>query len=161
MIREFSPNDQPQVIELQEEFMTEFFPEFANDERKYEWNADVYSIEEHYIKKGGKAWVVEVDENIIGFGCLRRVNSSTAEIKRVRINFRHRSKGIGKSIVKQIENYCATSNITKVLVDTDDRFEAAKSLYSGMGYIICRSETEIKDGQEYTDHYFEKILRQG
>ena len=159
MIREFSPDDQSQIIGLQEDFMTEFFPEFAADERKYEWNADVYSIDEHYTKKGGKAWVIESDANIIGFGCLRLVNSSTVEIKRVRIDYRHRSKGLGKSIVSQIEEYCATSNITKVLVDTDDRFEAAKSLYSGMGYIVYRSETEIKDGQEYTDHYYEKILR--
>jgi len=139
--------------------MTEFFPEFANDQRKYEWNADVYSIHEHYIEKGGKVWVVDVGANVVGFGCLRLVNFNTAEIKRVRINYQHRGKGLGKSIIKQIENYCATSNISKVLVDTDDRFEVAKSMYSGMGYIVYLTETEIKDGREYTDHYYEKILQ--
>jgi GNAT superfamily N-acetyltransferase len=160
MIREFAPDDQSQVIDLQEEFMAEFFPEFLDDQRKYEWNADVYSIDEHYISKGGEVWVVEADANIIGFGCLRLKNSSTAEIKRVWINHRHRGNGLGKSIIKQIEDYCASSSITKVLVDTDDRFEVAKSMYLGMGYIACRSETEIKDGREYTDHYYEKILQQ-
>ncbi len=159
MIREFALTDQPQIVNLQEEFMTEFFPEFVNDQRKYEWNADVYSIHEHYIKKGGKVWVVEVEANVVGFGCLRLVDSNTAEIKRVRINHRHRGKGLGKSIINQIENYCASSNISKVLVDTDDRFEAAKSMYSGMGYIVYRTETEIKDGREYTDHYYEKALQ--
>ncbi len=139
--------------------MTEFFPEFADDERKYEWNADVYSIDEHYIKKGGNAWVVEAEANIIGFGCLRLVNSSTAQIKRVRLDYRYRGKGLGKLMVSHIEDYCASSNITKILVDTDDRFEAAKSMYSGMGYIVYRSETEIKDGRQYTDHYYEKTLR--
>jgi len=139
--------------------MTEFFPEFANDQRKYEWNADVYSIQEHYIDKGGKVWVVEFEANIVGFGCLRLVNSNAAEIKRVRINLHHRGQGLGKSIIKQIENYCASSNISKVLVDTDDRFEAANSMYSGMGYIVYRTETEEKDGREYTDHYYEKILQ--
>lgn len=161
MIREFALNDQSQVIDLQEEFMAEFFPEFVDDQRKYEWNADVYSIDDYYIKKGGKVWVVEVETNIIGFGCLRLVDSNTAEIKRVRINHRHRGKGLGKSIIKQIENYCVSSNISKVLVDTDDRFAAAKSMYSGMEYIVCRTETEIKDGREYTDHYYEKIFQQG
>ena len=159
MIREFAPIDQPQIISLQEEFMTEFFPEFVDDQRKYEWNADVYSIHEHYIKKGGKVWVVEHEADIVGFGCLRLVNSSTAEIKRVRINHQHRGKGLGKSIIKQIENYCASSDISKILVDTDDRFESAKSMYSGMGYIVYRTETEIKDGREYTDHYYEKMLQ--
>jgi len=159
MIREFSLTDQSQIINLQEEFMAEYFPEFANDQRKYEWNADVYSIHEHYIEKGGKVWIVEVESNIVGFGCLRLVNSDTAEIKRVRIDRQHRCKGLGKSIIKQIENYCASSNISKILVDTDDRFESAKSMYSGMGYIVYRTETEIKDGREYTDHYYEKALQ--
>jgi GNAT superfamily N-acetyltransferase len=159
MIREFTLTDQSQIINLQEDFMTEFFPEFATDQRKYEWNADVYSIHEHYIEKGGKVWVVEVGANMVGFGCLRLVNPNTAEIKRVRINHKHRGKGLGKSIIEQIENYCTSSNISKVLVDTDDRFEAAKSMYLGMGYIVYRTETELKDGWEYTDHYYEKILQ--
>ena len=159
MIREFALTDQSQIISLQEEFMTEFFPEFADDQRKYEWNADVYSIHEHYIRNGGEVWVAELEADIVGFGCLRLVNSSTAEIKRVRINHQHRGRGLGKSIIKQIENYCASSNISKILVDTDDRFESAKSMYSGMGYIVYRTETEIKDGREYTDLYYEKMLQ--
>ena len=159
MIRKFSPTDQSQIISLQEEFMAEFFPEFVEDQRKYEWNADVYSIHEHYIRNGGEVWVAELEADIVGFGCLRLVNSSTAEIKRVRINHQHRGRGLGKSIIKQIENYCASSNISKILVDTDDRFESAKSMYSGMGYIVYRTETEIKDGREYTDLYYEKMLQ--
>ena len=139
--------------------MMEFFPEFANDPRKFEWNADVYAIREHYIQKGGKAWVVEFETNIVGFGCLRLVNSKTAEIKRVRVGQQYRGEGMGKSIIQQIENYCASSNILKILVDTDDRFSAAKSMYSGMGYIVYRTETELKDGREYTDHYYEKMLQ--
>ncbi|MFT5114257.1 MAG: GNAT superfamily N-acetyltransferase [Parasphingorhabdus sp.] len=159
MIRKFAPTDQHQIISLQEEFMTEFFPEFADDHRKYEWNADVYSINEHYLMKGGEVWVVEHEAQVVGFGCLRLINPSTAEIKRVRINHRHRGKGLGKSIIKQIEIYCASSCISKILVDTDDRFESAKSMYSGMGYIIYRSETEMKDGREYIDRYYEKVLQ--
>ena len=139
--------------------MIEFFPEFVEDQRKYEWNADVYSIHEHYIRNGGEVWVAELEADIVGFGCLRLVNSNTAEIKRVRINHQHRGRGLGKSIIKQIENYCASSNISKILVDTDDRFESAKSMYSGMGYIVYRTETEIKDGREYTDLYYEKMLQ--
>jgi len=138
--------------------MTEFFPEFANDQRKYRWNADAYSIHEHYIETGGKVWVIEIGGNIVGFGCLRRVNSNTAEIKRVRINHQYRGKGFGKSIIRQIESYCVSANISKLLVDTDDRLETAKSMYSGMGYIVYRTETETKDGREYTDQYYEKIL---
>ena len=139
--------------------MAEFFPEFANDQRRYTWNADLYSIQQHYIEKGGKAWVAELEGNVAGFGCLRLLNSNAAEIKRVRIDQKHRGKGLGKSLISQIENYCFSSNITKVLVDTDDRFVSAKSMYSGMGYKVYRTATEIKDGREYIDHYYVKTLQ--
>lgn len=50
--------------------MSELFPEFADDPRKYEWNADVYSIHEHYIQQGGGVYVFETTSGIVGFGCL-------------------------------------------------------------------------------------------
>jgi len=138
--------------------MMEFFPEFADDQRKYEWNADVYSLHEHYIKKGGKVWVFETASRIVGFGCFRLVDSETAEIKRVRINSQHRGRGIGKTIVKKLECYCSASGISKMLVDTDDRFEAAKSMYLGLGYVLYRTEADLIDGREYQDNYYEKLL---
>jgi len=160
MIREFINTDQPQIINLQEEFMSELFPEFADDPRKYEWNADVYSIQEHYIQKGGKAYVFETASRIVGFGCFRLVNSNTAEIKRVRIHCQHRGRGIGRTIVKKLESYCSTSGISKMLVDTDDRFEAAKSMYLRSGYVLYRTQTDLIDGREYKDNYYEKLLLQ-
>ena len=39
-IREFIAKNQPGINKLQQEFMVEFFPEFADDPKQYEWNAD-------------------------------------------------------------------------------------------------------------------------
>lgn len=147
-IREFIAKDQPGINKLQEEFMIEFFPEFADNLKQYEWNADIYDVNEHYLNNGGKIWVADIGHYIAGFGGFRRVDRNTAEIKRVRINARYRGKGLGKSIVKEIENYCAGSDVKKLLVDTDDRFEAAKFMYTSMGYEIIRSETVTKNGIE-------------
>lgn len=157
-IREFTLLDQPGINKLQEEFMVEFFPEYADDPLQYEWNADIYDINECYLEKGGKIWVAEVDNYIVGFGGFRLMDSKTAEIKRVRINSLHRGKGIGKSIVKQIENYCRRANMEKILVDTDDRFEAAKAMYTKMGYVMYRTKTKTDNGIEYTDNFYEKSL---
>ena len=157
-IREFDLLDQPGIIELQEEFMVEFFPEYANDQRRYQWNKDVYDINKHYSKSGGKIWVVEADNKIVGFGGFRLAESKIAEIKRIRINRNYRGKGIGKAIVKQIECYCAANKFSKVIVDTDDRLEVAKSMYPNLGYDLCRTETETEGGNEYTTHYYEKRL---
>ena len=157
-IREFSLLDQTGINTLQKEFMIEFFPEYANDPRQYEWNADIYDINKYYIKQGGKIWVTEIDRYIAGFGGFRRVNPHTAEIKRVRINAQHRGQGLGKSIVNQIEKYCKAAGISKILVDTDNRFEVAKAMYTKLGYVIVRTETETKNGMVYTDNYYEKLL---
>lgn len=157
-IREFTLLDQPGVNKLQEEFMIEFFPEYVDDPGQYEWNADIYEINESYIKKGGKIWVAEVDSYIAGFGGFRLIDSKTAEIKRVRINSLHRGKGLGKSIIKQIEEYCRNAAISKILVDTDDRFEAAKTMYTNLGYAMYRTKTKTENGIEYTDNFYEKFL---
>ncbi len=157
-IREFVVRDQPGINKLQEEFMIEFFPEFATEPKQYEWNADIYDLNEHYLNRGGKIWVADIDGYIAGFGGFRLVDRYTAEIKRVRINSQHRGKGLGKAIIKEIENYCTDSDIKKILVDTDDSFEAAKTMYVRMGYEIIRSETKTKNGIEYTEHFYEKKL---
>ena len=127
IIREFAPADQPGIVKLQEEFMIEFFPEYVHDPRQLEWNADIYDIADCYIKKGGKIWVAEITNDMVGFGGFRLVDAYTAEIKRIRISSGHRGKGIGKSIVKKIEGYCIDNNIHRNVPIDGLFFLAAKT----------------------------------
>ena len=138
--------------------MVEFFPEFASDPRQYQWNADVYQIDASYLQNDGKVWVAEVGDVIVGFGGFRLVDANTAEIKRVRIDSGHRGKGLGKAIIKHIESYCRTTDIKTIKVDTDNRFAAAISMYTNMGYVLLRSESFTKNKIVYTDNYYEKLL---
>ena len=110
---------------------------------------------EHHIKNGGKVWVGEDGNYPAGFGGFRLVDSKTTEIKRVRINSLYRGKCLGKAI---IENNYRDNDIVKILVDTDNRFEAAKSMYANMGYVMYRTETEVENGIDYTDNFYEKFL---
>jgi GNAT superfamily N-acetyltransferase len=157
-IREFTAADQAAISRLQDAFMTEFFPEFASDPRQYQWNADVYQIDESYLQNGGKVWVAEVDKVIVGFGGFRLIDANTAEIKRVRIDSGHRGKGLGKAIIEHIESYCRATEIKTIKVDTDNRFAAAISMYTNMGYVLRHSESFSKNKIIYTDNYYEKLL---
>ncbi len=157
-IRKFAPLDQPAATKLQEEFMLEFFPEYASDPRQYQWNADAYDIDEHYLESGGMFWVAEENNSIIGFGGFRFVDENTVEIKRLRISAQHRGIGIGKSIVRKIEIYCLENRIFNVLVDTSDRLDVARKMYLNMGYKYIRTDTETDAGVEYSDHFFKKTL---
>lgn len=157
-VREFNTADQTDVSRLQDAFMAEFFPEFTSDPRQYQWNADVYQIDESYLQRGGKVWVAEVDNVVVGFGGFRLVDVHIAEIKRVRIDSGYRGKGLGRSIIKHIESYCRASDIRTIKVDTDDRFAAAISMYTNMGYVLQRSESFSRNNVVYTDNYYEKRL---
>lgn len=158
IIREFSNTDQLGVTKLQDEFMQEFFPEFYNDPRQYQWNADIYDINSHYLQHGGKFWVVEDDGEINGVGGFRLVNPTVAEIKRVRLKIACRGKGFGKAIIHKIEDYCLGHNITKILVDTDERLSIAKAMYEKLGYTVYRIENIVESNEVYVNYYFEKDL---
>jgi putative acetyltransferase len=158
IIREFTAADQLGVIRLQEEFIQEFFAEYYTDPRQYQWNADIRDLDKYYLQKGGKFWVVEEDQEIVGVGGFRLVSSTIAEIKRLRIKAGYRGKGLGKAIVQIIEDYCRNHQIVKILVDTDERLATAKTMYERLGYTAYRVET-VKEGNEtYTNYYFEKNL---
>jgi N-acetylglutamate synthase-like GNAT family acetyltransferase len=157
-IREFATTDQAGVTQLQAEFMQEFFPEFADDPRQYEWNADIYDLNEYYILKGGKFWVVEDNQAIVGVGGFRLVSPEVAEIKRIRIKAGCRGRGYGKAIVHLIEADCIDRGILRILVDTDERLATAKAMYEHMGYSITRKETVAEGNREYINYYFEKVL---
>ncbi len=157
-VRPFFTADQPGVTKLQEEFMEEFFPEFVGDPRQYEWNADIHNIHEAYILKGGQFWVVEENQTIVGVGGFRLASDGVAEIKRVRIKAGYRGRGFGKALVRLIESYCRTHEISKILVDTDERLATAKAMYENMGYRLYRKETVVDGNTEYTNDYFEKDL---
>ncbi|SET42967.1 putative acetyltransferase [Natronincola peptidivorans] len=157
-IREFNVNDQSGVASLQEEFIKEFFPEFQSDPRQYDWNADIYDIEKYYTEHGGMFWVIEKNNSIIGVGGFRLVSPTIAEIKRVRISINHREKGLGKTIIRTIEDYCRQHKVQKILVDTDERLTTAKAMYEKLGYTIYKKETEIEGNESYVNYYFEKDI---
>jgi putative acetyltransferase len=158
IVREFTAADQAHITRLQDAFMTEFFPEFTSDPRQYQWNADIYQIDASYLQKGGKFWVAEVDAEIVGFGGFRLLDANSVEIKRVRIARTHRAKGLGTAIVRHIESYCRATKIKTIKVDTDDRFDAAISMYTNLGYVFQRSARTTKNNIVYTDNYYEKRL---
>jgi GNAT superfamily N-acetyltransferase len=158
IIREFTAADQAHITRLQDAFMTEFFPEFTSDPRQYQWNADIYQIDASYLHHGGKFWVAEENDDIVGFGGFRLLDASSVAIKRIRIARAHRGKGLGTAIVRHIESYCRAAKIKTIKVDTDDRFDAAISMYTNLGYVFQRSTSVTKNNIVYTDNYYEKLL---
>ena len=65
---------------------------------------------------------------------MRRLDESTAELKRMYVEPSHRGRGIGRALVEALEGEARLLGIRKVVLETGTRLAPALRLYEGMGY---------------------------
>ena len=156
-VRLFRREDQDAANSLQEEFIDEFFPEFIDDPRLFEWNRDVDDIYSSYMESTGIFWVIEKGTQVVGMGGIK-ISEGLPVISRVRIRKTERSKGLGTLLLKHMEEYCSEEGYKKILVDTENHMTSAIKFYQGHNYLKIREENETIDGKIYTTYFYEKKL---
>lgn len=157
-IRPFRKEDQETALELQNEFIEEFFPEFVGDPRLHEWNADVYDIYTSYIEGDGNFWVVEKDSEVVGMGGIRISKGAAPVLSRFRVRRSERGNGYGTLLLRHMEEYCLKRGYRKILVDTENHMVSAVRLYEGHGYRRIRETREEINGKIYTSYFYEKCF---
>ena len=70
----------------------------------------------------------------IGCGAIRRIDESTAEIKRMYVIPAERGSGIGRLIVASLEDEARSLGVDRVLLETGTRQAAAIALYEKLGF---------------------------
>ena len=83
--------------------------------------------------------IVESKGIIIGMGALKKVNETTAEIKRMRVDQNHRRKGIGEQILQILEKKAAKKKYTKLVLDVTTELKSAQKLYEKNNYIYLKT----------------------
>jgi len=76
-----------------------------------------------------------LDEVAVGCGAVRRLDESTAELKRMYVDPQVRGKGIGRALVESLEREARALGVTRVVLETGTRLAPAIRLYEGLGYI--------------------------
>ncbi|WP_223067027.1 GNAT family N-acetyltransferase [Paenibacillus caui] len=78
--------------------------------------------------------VVEEEDSIVGvlIGTIDRQNLGC--IYRVAVHPDHRRRGVGKNLVKAMEQRFKQRNVSKIMVAGDEHNQAAMPLYEAMGY---------------------------
>jgi GNAT superfamily N-acetyltransferase len=107
---------------------------------------DLESIEQ-FQPPGGRIFLVVTNGYAFGIGCLRRIQSDTAEIKRMYVEPSHRRTGAGKAILDGLISAAGHANYARIRLDSPDFMSAAHALYRGRGFreIAPYSESEVPE----------------
>ena len=94
-----------------------------------------FSITSSEVEAGDGAFMVAyLDEVAVGCGAVRRLNETTAELKRMYVDPSVRGRGIGRALVEALELEARRLGMARVVLETGTRLAPAIKLYEAMGY---------------------------
>ncbi len=102
----------------------------------------------------GSFLTVRLDGRAIGCGAVRKLDETTAEIKRMWIDPAVRGRGVGRRLLAALESAAARLGCRLVRLDTSSHLPEALGLYRSTGY----SEILPYNDNCYAHHWLEKSL---
>lgn len=95
-----------------------------------------FSISEAQVDDGEGAFLVAyLDDIPVGCGAVRRLDSSTAELKRMYVTPSVRGRGIGRALVEALEGEAQLLGVRRIVLETGTRLAPAIRLYESLGYV--------------------------
>ena len=86
------------------------------------------------VGANGAFLIAYLDDTAVGCGAVRRLDETTAEIKRMYVDPAVRGKGIGRALVAALEREARLIGATRMVLETGTRLAPAVKLYEAMGY---------------------------
>jgi GNAT superfamily N-acetyltransferase len=124
------PLAEPLLAELAIEYATRYG---ATEDAVSKWLRG-YPPDEFAPPSGGLLIGLLGDQPVTG-GAFRRFDDSTAELKRIWTDSRHRRQGHAKALLVALEAEIATRGYRSVYLTTGDRQPEAEALYLSTGYV--------------------------
>jgi putative acetyltransferase len=72
--------------------------------------------------------------NVVGCGALKRIDDTTAELHRMLVTAPLRRQGVGRALVKELEQQAVRLGYQTLLLETGRRQRAAMALYAACGW---------------------------
>jgi ribosomal protein S18 acetylase RimI-like enzyme len=136
IIRRYQESDFEQMVQLQRETLIR--------ENVYRgdgyWEEGLKDIEEYYFNNNGYFIVGLELDRIISMGAFRKIDDQTAELVRMRVHPDFQGVGIGFKILLELEKMARSKNYKEIILETDERLNAAINLYLKNGYLFWRVE---------------------
>jgi GNAT superfamily N-acetyltransferase len=99
--------------------------------------ANHFHLDVEAVLPGRGAFVIARSEQRIPIGCgaIRRMDSTTAEVKRMYVVPKHRSMGAGRAILEKLEQVAHELAVQRIVLETGERQQEAIALYEHCGYV--------------------------
>lgn len=105
----------------------------------------VFYAQFNKIENIGHAIVCYTDDKPIGCGAFKIYDSQKAEIKRMYVLPEFRGRGIGLSILKELELWAAELNYRECILETGKKQPEAIRLYLSAGYAVIKNYGQYKN----------------
>jgi GNAT superfamily N-acetyltransferase len=167
VIRRYADADRDAVRELFVRVNRELAPPHLKDafERYVERSLveEIERIPAYYEDHRGSFWVATEKSDVVGMFGLERLDSATAELRRMYVDARARRRGVARHLLAFAEDVARRDGCQLMVLSTSALQSAAISLYRSSGYRLVREET-VADQSNRTigggirRFYFEKNL---
>ncbi len=134
LIRNWQPNDRQIAANIigyvLAEYNLSWEPEGAD--------RDVLEVEKFYQNIGGEFWVIERQGKILGTSAyypIQRGNKAV-EIRKMYLLPEIRGQGLGKFLLKELENRIAERKFQEIWIETATVLQEAVKLYESNGYLL-------------------------
>jgi putative acetyltransferase len=105
-------------------------------DRYPEEGANFFRLDPHEVENGrGGFYVAYVGGRAVGCGAVRRIDDTTAEIKRMYVAPTGRGCGIGRHVLGELEAEARRLGVRRLVLETGPRQPEALALYKGAGFI--------------------------
>lgn len=88
----------------------------------------------HFAEPNGTFLVARVGGVTVACGGMRRVDDSTAEIKRMYVRPENRNTGLARKILAALENWAAQKGYARIILESGTAQPDACALYESSGY---------------------------
>jgi putative acetyltransferase len=148
-VRPFVEGDRYAVASLHRDVLREF--DLANDLGSL--SGDMSKITRRYVGDTAGFWVLKYETLVIGTVGLRPHGEFTAEIERLYLKKRYRGRGIGRKLLKFIEDWAYKTGYRRLFASCPRVMEKGKSFLEHAKYRIVGNES-----QDVEEDLFEKEL---
>ena len=98
------------------------------------WEDDLRDILATYLDSGGDFLVCFVDGELVAIGGLLLLSPGEAEIRRMRVHPDFQRQGLGRLLLKRLEQRAQALDCHTIRLDTTEEQTAARRLYERSGY---------------------------
>jgi GNAT superfamily N-acetyltransferase len=111
-----------------------------------ELGATHFCLDSEEVTEGHGAFVVAwLDGSPVGCGGVRRLDATTAELKRMYVAPGTRGRGVGRALLEELEHQARRLGVRRLLLETGVRQRAALVLYEHAGFVIISAFGEYRD----------------